>query len=853
MRDKILIGLVVALFVIVLSWSGVFLAQDYTKVETFVGMGDIWSFLILAVDPPAIFTEVAREDFTRPPYPAVGDSLLEVNGLPANAANYFSVFNPTTPAGKVIPVKFRHRGEEHETTVITRSIPGPLRVQVVSLFVLRTLITVTLILLGFGAFLRRPSSAAVRILALFCFATAVGMMQTLTVVSRNYARFAIPFEGPVTVLFTIFAFFAPLFFWKLQLVFPKTLDFYRRRRTRWNLVFFLPGLVCVLLIARYDQAVAALLDAAHRTLFLGLAFWFLIGQATRSGDFLARRQTRLVLQGSAPGLLLYLAFAWLPVLANPWFQSWSTLTRLYFFNAILILLLLIPVSFVYAFGRYRLLEVQAKVRRGTRLVAVNGAFLVVFFGILYTFGQFLLKYLDVESRTPTLVVGFMLALGFIPTQRRVRVALEERFYPERVRLRRLLREFLQGAERTADARTFWNELSERLSAGLAACEVRPILPGGPPDPDDEGNGNDPFASFRDLVRRLESTDHPLLVDELMASDRVVLDEDQRRWLGATRAAVLLPLATQTGPIGFLLLGEKTNDEDYSPEELDLLQSLAAQIALVAENLDLLEERMEKQKLEEQLGVARRIQEGLLPRTLPATPGLETAAKIRFCLDVAGDYYDVLPLTDGRTLIAIGDVAGKGVGAALLMSNLQASLRTVKDVGIALHEVVRRMNALIYDNTPTDLFITFFVAVADPKRKRLTYVNAGHNYPVLARADGRTERLGAGGLILGVLSDSIYREETVKFEEGDTLLLFTDGVSEAQRGEEEDFGEERIARLARIHRGEPLGKLLEAVEREVEEFTGTRSFEDDFTLLAARVAANGRVADGPDPSRISRSG
>ncbi|MFH1277485.1 MAG: GAF domain-containing SpoIIE family protein phosphatase [Candidatus Eisenbacteria bacterium] len=836
MRDKLLNGVVIALFVIVLAWSGVYLARDYTKVETFVGMGDIWSFLILPPDAPAIFTEVATEDFTAFPYPAVGDSLLEVDGLPANAENYFSVFNPTTPAGKVIPVKFRHGGRDYESTVVTRSIPGPLRVQVVSLFVLRTLITVTLVVLGFGAFLRRPSSSAVRVLALFCFATAVGMMQTLNVVAENYARFDIPYQQGITAAFFLFSLFGPVFFWKLQVVFPKTLGFYRRHRTRWNLLFFTPGVLYCAMAVTAGQNRIFLFDAIHRTLFLGLAFGFLVWQAFRSENFLARRQTRLVLQGSAPGLLLNLLLAWMVAFANPWFQAWSTLAKLYFFNAIIFTLLLIPVSFAYAFGRYRLLEVQAKVRRGTRLVAVNGAFLVVVFGILYTFGQLLLKYFNVESRTPTLVVGFMLAMGFVPAQRRVRVLLEERFYPERVRLRRLLRGFLQSAERTSDARTFWSGLSERLSAGLAACEVRPILPGGSPDLDDEGNGHDPYESFRSLVGSLESGGGPLLVDELIASDRVVLNEEQRRWFGATRAAVLLPLATQTGPVGFLLLGQKTNDEDYTPEELDLLRSLAAQIALVAENLGLLEERLEKQKLEEQLDVARRIQEGLLPRKLPETPGLEMAAKIRFCLDVAGDYYDVLPLPDGRTLIAIGDVAGKGVGAALLMSNLQASLRTVKDVGISLHEVVRRVNALIYDNTPSDLFITFFVAMADPKRKKLTYVNAGHNFPVLARADGGTERLGEGGLLLGVLPGSVYREETVKFGEGDTLLLFTDGVSEARRGDEDDFGEERIACLAQTHRKEPLDKLLEIVEREVEEFTGARTFEDDFTLLAVRVSA-----------------
>lgn len=674
MRDKILNRLVIVLFVLVLGWSVSYLAREYTKVDTFVGMGDIWSFLILGAEAPAVFTEVAREDFTAPPYPAPGDSLVEINGLPASAQNYFDTFNPGTPAGRVIPVKFTHRGHEYENTVVTRSIPTTLRVQVVCLFILRTLITLTLILVGFWAFVRRPSSAAVRILALFCFSTAVGMFQALAVVADNYARFQIPYQNYFVRGSLILGFFAPVFFFKLQLVFPKTLAFYRRHRTTWNVLFFLPGVTLSLLIGLRGWN-PVLCDAIHRTFFLSVAFWLLVRNALKSDTFLARRQTRLVLQGSAPGLVLFAVLPWLQIDPNGGLATLSTVTRLYVFNGVLILLLLIPVSFAYAFGRYRLLEVEAKVRRGTRLVAVNAVFLVAVFGVLYSFGQLLLKYFEVQSRTPTLVVGFMIAMGFVPAQRRLRVMLEERFYPERVRLRGLLREFLQTAERTTDVRTFWNELSERISAGLAACAVRPILPGGTPDLDDEGEGRDPYEAFADLVRTLESGDHPILVDELEASGRIPLDETQRRLFRATCAAVLLPLGTNSGPIGFLLLGEKGNGEDYTPEELELLRSLAAQIALVAENLDLLEQKMEKQKLEEQIDMARKIQEGLLPRRLPDAPGLEPAAKIRFCMDVAGDYYDVQPLSGDRTLIAIGDVAGKGVGAALLMSNLQASLRT----------------------------------------------------------------------------------------------------------------------------------------------------------------------------------
>ncbi|MFH1680295.1 MAG: PP2C family protein-serine/threonine phosphatase [Candidatus Eisenbacteria bacterium] len=831
-RDRVWRGLIIGVFVLVLAYSGVFLAREYTKVATFIGMGDIWSFVALGGQGPATFIEVSADDFVGPPYPAPGDTLLEVNALPATARNYFNTFNTETPAGKVIPIRFRSRGVDRENQVVTRTIPGLLRFQVVSLFVLRTLLTLALILVGFWAFIRRPLSPPVRALALFSFATAVGMLQQRVVIAEDYASFQIPCAGFLGASFAALAFFAPVFYLKLLLVFPATNAFYGAHRKAVNALLFVPGsvLFALALAGRTNIAGPA---AVHGTIFLLLGSFLLIRSHVQADSFVAKRQTRLVLIGSIPGLLLYGLLQWIVFLAPDWLASRSAVAQLWFFNATFLLLLLIPLSFAYAFGRYRLLEVEGKVRRGTRLVAINVVFLAAVFAVLYLFGELLLKQLSVESRTPTLVVGLILAMGFIPAQRKVRRVLENRFYPERARLRALLRDFLQTAERrTTDADVFWEELSHRLSLGLSAREVRPILRKGTPEPPSNGNVSNSFEMLDDLVGRLGTGDSPLLVDELIESGRVPVSEGQRRCLSEEQSAVLVPLLVQSERIGFLLLGRKTNGEDYSPEELELLRSLAAQIALVAENLDLFEEKLERQKLEEQLGVARRIQEGLLPRILPATPGLRLAARIRFCLNVAGDYYDILPLQDGRTLLAIGDVAGKGIGAALLMSNLQASLRTVKDLGISLADAVRRINALIHENTPPDLFITLFVAIVDPESGEVVYVNAGHNLPLLVRSDGGVERLGIGGIPLGVFPDAEYEEGQTVLRRGEMLLLFTDGVSEAMRPTDEEFGEERLTSLATAYASRGPQEIVERIEREVEAFTGLTSFGDDFTLLAA---------------------
>jgi sigma-B regulation protein RsbU (phosphoserine phosphatase) len=256
--------------------------------------------------------------------------------------------------------------------------------------------------------------------------------------------------------------------------------------------------------------------------------------------------------------------------------------------------------------------------------------------------------------------------------------------------------------------------------------------------------------------------------------------------------------------------------------------------VAAENMRLLEENVGKRRLDEQLQMARRIQHGFLPRQIPQTTGLEVAASTRFCLEVAGDYYDIIPLPGGETVLAVGDVSGKGAGAAMLMANLQASLRTAVGVGATLPEVMGRINELIVGNTPPEDYISFFVAVFDPVHRRLTYVNAGHNPPLLRGASGRIEPLDVGGLILGFMNEVRYEQATVALAPGDLLLLYTDGVSEAMNSAEEEFGENRLRSFLGRYDGQVPAEALALLEREVLKFHGRADLEDDFTLLLARV-------------------
>jgi serine phosphatase RsbU (regulator of sigma subunit) len=836
-KSRFAFVLTVAAVVIAIGFTGVYLVREYTKVATLTSMGDMWSFLGLSDQSRfALFAEVDQEDFPEPPYPVYGDYLIEIEGLPATQSNYFSVFTPHTPAGEEIEIKFSHESVVYTTTVVTRSIPEGIKVQVWAAFILRTLIVAGLLFAGMMGLVRKPDSASVRALTLFCLALAIEMSFTMGAVADAYGTFALP--AWFFPLFVCLSFTSAVFWIKLHLLFPKRNATYMRHRILLNVILFLPVVaLCIYFLRAVTELDRSFMPITiFRTLFMGVGYYLLVRNYRKAESFIERRQTRLVLWGSAPGIAVYIIFTWLLLFFDFMTGISFQLNRL-ISNIIFVLLLLIPVSFIYAFGKYKLLEVEAKLKRGTRFLAVNLLLLLAFFGFLYLFGELVLEKLGVSSQTPTLVLGILLALLFMPTQRKLRSKIEEHFYPERIRLRKLLRDFLASSMVRAEGSKFWKELEQKLADGLSAEKIYPVL-----RIEDQGlftaefDEPTPFNIKDEIIERLRDHDNPLLLDEVIASGRIMLTEEQKDWFLQRNCAVLLPLITGSGLIGFLVISCKTNGEDFTAEELELLGNFSSQTALVAENLELLEDKIEKKKLEEQLRVARDIQQGLLPQQIPSIPGLEIHAIIRFCLDVAGDYYDIISLRDGRAVFAVGDVAGKGVGPALLMANLQASLRTTQELGVSLAESAEKINRLVYENTSSELFITFFMAAVDPVHGKLDYVNAGHNPPLLVRADGSVEKLSRGGLLFGVVSDALFEHGEIYFQPGDTLLMYTDGVSEAMNEEDEEFGEDRIIDLIVRNREMSLSALLALIEDSVEDFHGSPCYADDFTILAVRRAS-----------------
>jgi sigma-B regulation protein RsbU (phosphoserine phosphatase) len=244
-------------------------------------------------------------------------------------------------------------------------------------------------------------------------------------------------------------------------------------------------------------------------------------------------------------------------------------------------------------------------------------------------------------------------------------------------------------------------------------------------------------------------------------------------------------------------------------------------------------RQARRQREDELKDAREIQSNLLPRSIPQVKDYEIAGMTQPVRYVGGDYYDVVRISETQTALCIADVSGKGLPAALLMSSLQAALKPLMWDARSPRELCRRLNRILCEITPVGKFVSFFYGVLDSKDNRLTYCNAGHNPPIMVRADGEASELNAAGAVLGQFPDWVYEQSDVQLRTGDTLMLFTDGVVEASDTEDEPFGEERVIRIARENRAAGAEDLKTLLMWAASEHCGGR-FRDDASMIVLRA-------------------
>jgi phosphoserine phosphatase RsbU/P len=338
----------------------------------------------------------------------------------------------------------------------------------------------------------------------------------------------------------------------------------------------------------------------------------------------------------------------------------------------------------------------------------------------------------------------------------------------------------------------------------------------------------------ELLFLLTKVKTPVSIADMIVSGAI----DPRPVLTGLGLHAIIPMQLQGKPRGVIVLGEKLNREAFSEADFEFLAALASLAIFGLENARLFKEAIEKQKMEDELLIARDIQKGLLPSILPSIPGIDIAAANFSSKQVGGDYYDVVRVDDHRFILAIGDVSGKGTPAALLMANIQATIRALVPLQLPLSELTARVNNLMCQNTGGDKFVTFFWGMLDHTNQTLRYVNAGHNHPYLVHEDGSYDRLEKGGMILGVMETMIpYEEGEVRLQAGDLLVLFTDGVSEAMNPASQEYGEERLEAIITCSGNRTAQALIEDIHRDIQAHAAGAPQSDDITMMVFRFLAS----------------
>ncbi|MGH9630993.1 MAG: PP2C family protein-serine/threonine phosphatase, partial [Bryobacteraceae bacterium] len=310
------------------------------------------------------------------------------------------------------------------------------------------------------------------------------------------------------------------------------------------------------------------------------------------------------------------------------------------------------------------------------------------------------------------------------------------------------------------------------------------------------------------------------------------------------ARIAVPLRTRSEIAGVLLLGPPVGREEYSQAGKEALHRGAEQFAFMIENARLTDRVVEQEKLRRDLALAAEVQRRLLPEQPPEAAVAALSAVSLPARTVGGDYYDFLDAGDHRIGIALADIAGKGVAAALIMSVVQASLRIISAEGdISLPQLAAKMNHFLHRSTSSNSYATFFYAQIDERNRQLRYVNAGHNPPYLLRSIDvhpsgdlipDIQELTTGGTVLGLFPQMSYQEATVDLRPGDVLIAFTDGVTEALNPEEEEFGEERLKDVLRRVVHLPVHEISSRISDELRMWIKDAAQHDDLTFIVMRV-------------------
>jgi sigma-B regulation protein RsbU (phosphoserine phosphatase) len=795
-----------------------------------------------------------------------GDILVAVNGRPLTGLAVFGEAMRLAKPGDVLTVEVLSPGETapRSASVPLEQQPSP-RVAwaVITLLGVKAVMPLFCILLGFGVTLVRPRDPSAWLLFLNLLFFSVYYYAGNASWGPGYRDLAEVYRVGIASLW-------PLFMLLFGVYFPEPFPGKESAWWRWTKRVVIPLLIVnslasviealgelenFALVTRFSAAMDHLSKLTFLLVFAAVGgFFACIG--TKMGMAVspdAKRRLRLLYWGTTIGMTPACVLTVGQIIRGGQleqiFPEWIVLFSL-------ALMFLFPVTLAYVIVVQRALDVRVVVRMGLqyafatagiRVLQIILTAVVLISGI--TFARS--RHQSLANEITTIALLILAVIWLRKGAVRLRKWTDRRFFRDAYNAEQILEALSDEVRSIVEKRPLIERVATRIAESLHIPRVAVLL-------EDGGFYRPAFAlGFAgaleaDLsdsgatVRRLKQEAGPERVyfdDEDSWVNNSAFSEDERRNLASLHPQLLLPLITKQNLLGIISLGEKRSEAPYSGTDLRLLKSVASQTALALSNAELTSaiavEIGRREKLNREIEIAREVQERLFPQRLPEIAGLDYFGFCRTALGVGGDYYDFLALPDGKLGVALGDVSGKGIAAALTMASLQASLRAdAMRAGNDIAGLITRVNTMLYDASTEDRYATLFYAQFDPATHRLSYVNAGHCPPILLRAhalNSDAERLDqAGGTVVGLLPECTYEQAEVTLAPGDLLVIYTDGFSEAMNHRLEEWGDKRLLEAVSNCNGllakDSIAKIMQAADA----FASGAPQSDDMTLVILRA-------------------
>lgn len=786
-----------------------------------------------------------------------GDELVAIEGDPISGYRQLERKRFQMKPGQSVSITIRRytpSGPQLMQKVIPVHSPSRHRLNWIFTLVMYTFLPVFSLLLGYWVALSRPRDR----LAWLTFAVLASFTQ---LTPGNFFALDPPWLQMVVGYRTLLSNTWPLWIMLFGLYFPRPFPILRRYPYIPYLLAlpFAALLVLDLYTDLYNASnIKAIRNIAHfekaiadplQLFFMGCtaSFLVMIGlklNRTRQRD--TQRRLKWLLVGSAAALIPPLILEFLLNILEWSLPSWIVVPSI-------LAIVLFPLTLAYVIVVQRAMEVRVAIRIGVQYALARGG-LDVTRVLLSAWIIILSVTLALRATGPVkaaVLIGIAVALLLMLRRLAdwMRRWMDRKFFREAYDTEVILTELSQNVASIRDTGPLLETVAKRISDSLHVPQVTVLLnsTGAFRPAYALGYGAVPgleLAPDSETVRRLKEAPHPVSVyfdDENSWVQRT--PDEEREILRMLDTQLLLPVSLKDRLLGIISLGPKRSEEPYSTTDMRLLHAVASQTGLALENARLTEsirrQIAERARVSRELEIAREVQERLFPQHLPRVEGLDYSGYCRPQQEVGGDYYDFLLADDGVFSLAIGDVSGKGIGASLMMATLQASLRTqaMQPAGGA-EKVVELMNRLVYDASASYRYATFFYGKYDVRSRKLTYVNAGHNAPVVWRsAGGKDEifRLNEGGTVLGLFPHAQYRQGCIQLESGDMVVAFTDGISEAMNAAQEEWNEDRLIETICKCRSLQSQDVIRHILGRVDAFTAGVPQHDDMTLVVMRLA------------------